>query len=117
MAKYRDRLEVTVDILNAAKEGAKKTRIMYVANLSYTLLEKYLKETAKLGFVCVKDNVYSTTRKGLAFLEKYNNAYSRFSRIEAAWRRALEERNSLERLCEISGKKKNLSVTRKKEST
>jgi predicted transcriptional regulator len=42
MGKYRDGLGIIADILHAAGSGAKKTRIMGVANLSYTLFEKYL---------------------------------------------------------------------------
>jgi len=40
VARYGGRLEIIADILNAVGNGAKKTKIMYVANLSYGLLAR-----------------------------------------------------------------------------
>jgi len=42
------------DILEAANSGANKTHIMFGANLSFKLLEKYLGLVVDAGFVCVK---------------------------------------------------------------
>ena len=36
MIKYRDRLDIIADILKVVRDGAKKTRIMYMACLLYT---------------------------------------------------------------------------------
>jgi len=44
MGKYRDRLQIIADMLSVVRGGAKKTHIMYQANLSYTLLGRYLSE-------------------------------------------------------------------------
>jgi len=98
--KYRGRLEIIVDILNVASSGAKKTRIMYFANLSYRLLEKYLEETLKLGFIFFNDYRYEVTEKGRTFLEKYNDFSSRYSKIDTELQRVLFEREALEKLCE-----------------
>lgn len=100
MAKYRNRLEIIVGILNAAGPGVKKTAIMYTANLSYQLLEKYLDETTKMGLIHLGINGYETTDKGKTFLEKYNDFSSKYSKIEGELQRLLFERESLERLCE-----------------
>jgi predicted transcriptional regulator len=100
MAKYRDRLEIIVDILNAAGQGAKKTKIMYAANLSYRLLEKYLHETTKMGFIYHNGGGYEATDKGRTFLEKYADFSSKYSKIDSEFQRLLFERESLERLCE-----------------
>ncbi len=43
MKRNRDRVRLVAAILEAARNGANKNRIMYDANLSYKLLEKYLK--------------------------------------------------------------------------
>jgi len=42
LGKYRDSLCIVAAILESANSGASKTRIMYQANLSFSLLEKYL---------------------------------------------------------------------------
>jgi predicted transcriptional regulator len=42
LGKNRDRLSIVAAILEAVNSGASKTRIMFSANLSFSLLEKYL---------------------------------------------------------------------------
>jgi predicted transcriptional regulator len=43
MLKNRSRTEILYDLVRATRGGAKKTHLMYKANLSYTVLEQYLK--------------------------------------------------------------------------
>jgi len=100
MVKYRRRLDIIADVLNVAINGAKKTRIMYVANLSYRLLEKYLGETVNVGFVQVNNEGYEVTEKGRLFLEKYGQFSSRFSTLERELEGMRFEREVLERMCE-----------------
>jgi predicted transcriptional regulator len=100
MVKYRDGLGITADVLVAAGKGAKKTRIMYGANLSYRLLEKYLQETVQLGFLRFNSDGYEVTEKGQAFLEKYVDFSSRYSRLEKELQTATFEREILERMCQ-----------------
>lgn len=99
MVKYRGRLEIIVDVLNVATKGAKKTKIMYVANLSYRLLEKYLEETVELGFMCFNNNCYEVTEKGRTFLEKYSDFSSKYQKVDSEFQRMLFERETLEKLC------------------
>jgi predicted transcriptional regulator len=40
--KNRSSIDIVANILEIAKDGAKKTRIMYLANLSFDQLKKYL---------------------------------------------------------------------------
>jgi predicted transcriptional regulator len=40
--KYRSRTEIVSSILDAANGGATKTKIMYIAFLSYSQLKEYL---------------------------------------------------------------------------
>jgi predicted transcriptional regulator len=44
---YRDRLAIIADILEVANRSVKKTQIMYQANLSYKVLQKYLTELSE----------------------------------------------------------------------
>ena len=47
----RNNMEITADILKIAKNGAKRTHIVYKANLNFKLLSEYLEELEKNGLV------------------------------------------------------------------
>jgi len=105
--KYRNRLQIIADILNIARRRSGKTRIMYLANLSYMLLEKYLGETVASGFVSRDKLNYRATEKGLDFLEKYKEFSSRYSRVSNEMRKMQLEKEALEKLCESPRKSRN----------
>jgi predicted transcriptional regulator len=75
--EYRGKFEIIKDILqvisNARNPGSKKTHIMYGANLSFKLLERYVAEVLQAGLVCY-DGVcfYAITNKGKEFLKIYD---------------------------------------------
>jgi len=102
MGKYRDGLGIIADILHAAGSGAKKTRIMGGANLSYRLMEKYLKSTVQVGFLRLNDEGYEVTEKGQDFLERYLDFVGRYSKLESELQSAMFERGVLERMCQPS---------------
>ncbi|MDH5754676.1 MAG: winged helix-turn-helix domain-containing protein [Candidatus Bathyarchaeota archaeon] len=102
MPRYRSRLEIIADILNAVGDGAKKTRIMYVANLSHKLLEKYLKKTVEAGLIRANKDYYEVTEKGRVFLERFGDFSSRYSKIEREFEEMSFEREVLERMCELA---------------
>jgi predicted transcriptional regulator len=66
----RDRLKIIAEILQAAKNGAKKTHIMYQCNLSYRQTNRFLTFLLETGFLRI-GNSYDTTEKGLQFLQIY----------------------------------------------
>jgi predicted transcriptional regulator len=99
MVKYRRRFEIIADILKAAENGAKKTRIMYVANLSHRLLEKYLMETINVGFVRFNNDGYEVTEKGHLFLERYAQFSSKYSKVQRELENMRFEMEVLERMC------------------
>jgi predicted transcriptional regulator len=107
MAKYRNGLGIIADILNAAGSGAKKTRIMYVANLSHDLLEKYLRETVDIGFLRLNSEGYEVTGRGKAFLEKYADYSGKYSKLESELQSARFEREILERMCQPLSRDRN----------
>ena len=76
----RDRLEIIADILEVAKGGQLKTRILYDGNLSFSQLNKYLAFMIKMGFLEVNmDNekrIYRTTNRGLKYLESFEEISS-----------------------------------------
>jgi predicted transcriptional regulator len=97
LGSYRGRLDIIADILHIARGKAKKTQIMYQANLSYKVLQRYLKDILEASLVSFEDaeQNYVLTRKGHEFLETYKE-YSRANK-------SIEKR-----LSEIGTKKKLL---------
>jgi len=107
MGKYRSRLEIIVDILKAVGEGAKKTRIMYIANLSHKLLGRYLEKTVGAGLISSSNGYYEVTEKGRTFLERFDNFSSRNSKLERELEDVSFEREVLERMCELALSRRN----------
>ena len=98
--KNRGRLEIIRDMLYAASERTKKTRIMYQANLSYHLLEKYLKSLLESGLVeRVDDSFYLITWKGKDFLQSYDDYLERCKRLGEEIRGVHKDRLLLEDMC------------------
>ena len=114
MAKYRDGLRIIADILHAAGSGTKKTRIMGLSNLSYRLLEKYLGQTVQNGFLRLNDEGYEVTKKGQAFLEKYEDFSSKYSKLESELQSAIFEREILKRMCQPLENRKLKTVAGRK---
>jgi len=71
--KNRSRLDIIAEILNVANEGALKTKIMYLAYLSFDQLEEYLALLTHNDLLeyDAKKRQYKTTGKGHDFLAKY----------------------------------------------
>jgi predicted transcriptional regulator len=66
----RDRFEIIAGILQVARNGAKKTHVMYLCNLSYSQTNNYLNHLLRIGFLRI-GNSYHTTERGLRFLKTY----------------------------------------------
>jgi predicted transcriptional regulator len=80
LGTYRGKLDIIADILKVASQNSKKTQIMYQANLSFRVLQKYLAELSDASLISFEDETrcYSLTAKGQGFLEAYKH-YSRTS--------------------------------------
>jgi len=100
--KYRSKLYIIADILKAAENGSKKTRIMYLANLSYQLLEKYLWKVINAGLMEHNGEHYVLTEKGRIFLEKFNNYSEKMLKIRKEIEMIKFERQVLEQMCETA---------------
>jgi predicted transcriptional regulator len=63
------------EIMEVAKGSQRKTRIMYMVNLSFSQVNDYLSFLTKMGFLRVyKENGkknYETTSKGNRYVENY----------------------------------------------
>src|SRR3989454_12515190 len=71
--RYRSRAEIIATLLKAGLRGASKTKLMYSAMLSYEQLQAYLKFTQEKGLIAQdgESSRYSTTAKGMRFMERY----------------------------------------------
>jgi predicted transcriptional regulator len=54
-----------MEVLKAAENGVKKTKIMYKASLSFNQLKQYLNALKKEDFITEKSGIWKTTEKGL----------------------------------------------------
>jgi predicted transcriptional regulator len=69
--KRRCRTDIIVDILSIARGKAKKTQIVYKADLNFRMLEEYLPQLVDKGLIENTDGEYETTEKGERFLTDY----------------------------------------------
>lgn len=73
--KRRDQLSIIANILDKAREGARKTQIMYAANLSFTQLNEYITFLLDQGLIRLhkvdKKEIYIATVRGVLFAQMY----------------------------------------------
>ena len=69
--RRRSDIDIMADILNEARKGARKTRLMYRSNMSHRQLHVYLKLLLDLELLALHSDIYRTTVKGLKFLDAY----------------------------------------------
>lgn len=72
--KYRSRTDIIAMILQAAMNGATKTRLMYSAYLSYAQVQEYLAFLTDRKLISFEDGSqeYKLTEQGLRFLRVYD---------------------------------------------
>jgi predicted transcriptional regulator len=72
--KYRSRTEIIAMILQAAMNGATKTRLMYSAYLSYAQVQEYIHFLKERRLISFEENSqeYKLTEQGLRFLRVYD---------------------------------------------
>jgi len=99
LAKYRRRFDILADIVRVAGTGSRKTKIMYFANLSFVLLNKYLEDALHVGFLRLNGDRYLMTKKGEAFLERYTKFSSRYSSVKADVEKLESEAEVLDKMC------------------
>ena len=90
--QYRNRIQIAANIIEIAKHGSRKTRIMYLGNLSFDLLQKYLDMLLDYGLIEVRngsEKMYVATEKGRHFLEEFYELQKYAEAVEEK-RRALE---------------------------
>jgi len=98
LGQHRTSLEILAEILRIVRGGARKTRIMYQANLSFSMLKKYLDYAQETELVVCPENgsCYFATPKGHEFLEKYEKYLLRSRQVEDQLETMAKERAMLE---------------------
>ena len=101
LGSYRGRLDIIADILHVVCQNAKKTQIMYQANLSYKVLQRYLRNivTASLVDFETAEQCYVLTPKGQEFLEAYKEYTKTNKRIEKRLKDVNNKKKCLQELC------------------
>jgi len=101
MGTYRRRLDIVADILNVASKDSKKTQIMYQANLSYKVLQKYLTEVVDSSLISFEGarHCYQLTDKGKRFLEAYQEYSRSYKHIEKRLNDVKMRKKNLQELC------------------
>ena len=67
--RKRSDIDIMASILDEARRGARKTRIMYRCNLSHRQLQAYLKLLLDMEFLAFQSNFFKTTVKGRKFVD------------------------------------------------
>jgi predicted transcriptional regulator len=101
LGNYRDRLDIIADILQAASRDAKKTQIMYQANLSYKVLQRYLNEVTDASLVQFQGETqsYLITSKRQDYLTAYKQNARTNKSIEKRLNDISIKKRVLEDLC------------------
>jgi predicted transcriptional regulator len=98
--KNRDRLDIVRDMLTAASTNARKTRIMYQANMNFAQVERYLKILLNQGLLEHDGRFcYLITEKGKEFLKLYTDYLERRKRLNEEVNGTAKRRLLLERMC------------------
>jgi predicted transcriptional regulator len=75
----RNSTDISVQILKIAQKGAKKSHIVYRANLNFEIVKKYLRTLHTSGLLAAPsttDRIFLTTPKGAEYIHQYENLHS-----------------------------------------
>jgi predicted transcriptional regulator len=100
LGNYRNRLNIVADILEVVRRNARKTQIMYEANLSYRVLQRYLADMTDSSLICFENGsqCFTLTNKGQEFLEAYHEYSKANHHFEIKIKDIKAKRESLENL-------------------
>ena len=67
----RSQADICADILRVASNGAKKSHIVYKANLNFRIVKGYIQTLIMGGLLAAEEDKFYSTEKGNEFLKKY----------------------------------------------
>ena len=97
MVSRRNSLGIIADILRIAKGGAKKTQIVYSANLNFKLLREYVEKLEEAGLVEVENRTRGqirTTRKGIEYLNSFEDLMTLVNSMQSEYIAPIESNAS-----------------------
>jgi len=107
----RDSLTILVDVLNALNtpRALRKMAIVYRSNLNFERIEKYLSLLVRTGLIesarsSNETETYRITRKGQAFISRYEELMSLLKLSETEIRGSEGQARLFASICEICGK-------------
>lgn len=74
MSRKRSSLEISAEILRVALGGARKSHIVYKANLNFEIIKGYLKDLTSSGLLespTQGSKLFITTEKGVEFINYF----------------------------------------------
>jgi predicted transcriptional regulator len=101
LGNYRHRHDIIADILEVVSSDAKKTQIMFKANLSYKVLMKYLSEILEASLISFERErqCYTLTNKGHDFLNAYKDYCKINKHVEKQLSYIINSKKVLDELC------------------
>lgn len=82
----RSDLQIIYEILTITKKGARKTRIVYGANLNFRILGEYLAFLKSTELVTEDNGTVETTERGERYREAFTELMNTMSRHETMLR-------------------------------
>ncbi len=74
----RNNLDICADILRVSRGGAKKTHLVYKANLNFNIVKKYISGLTESGLLEKNGERFYVTEEGKLFIERYDKLSSPF---------------------------------------
>jgi predicted transcriptional regulator len=90
----RHKLDIMADLLRLSKDGSKKTRLVYLANINFNMLKKYVTLLKSKGFIYNSDDLIYTSREGFDFLRKYDELMMAWDLMDNDLREPMRGMNS-----------------------
>ena len=95
LGKNRDGLSIIAAILDACSTQTNKTHIMFSANLSFKLLEKYLETLTRARLIKIEGNKYELTEEGHEFIANFRKIHERYISAQKTFKSVESERKKL----------------------
>ncbi len=74
----RNNLDICADILRVSRGGAKKTHLVYKANLNFNIVKKYITGLTESGLLEKNGERFYVTDEGNLFIDRYDKLSSPF---------------------------------------
>jgi len=74
----RDSIEIERQILGIAREGCRKSRIVYQANLNFRIVKGYISRLQNRGLLEIDNKIFKTTEKGEEFVKDFDALIENF---------------------------------------